>query len=498
MLRSARLPLVWISLALGGLLPAALAEEGKIDVGDRKQLLIDDRFIAESKNVTLHMNRPQKMGAVLLPDKPWESMDLGFCVSVIHHEGQYKMWYMARTAAFDMRICFARSTDGVQWEKPSLGVIEFDGSKDNNIVMAGVMEAIVFLDPAGPPEARFKSITDMHWPDPQKAGLYVHTSPDGIHWKMAQQRVLPLLPDTANQAFYDTRLKKYVAHIRAWAPMRKIARLEVDDITKPWPFRQLDKPAYLWGEGKIAGVSHEFPIVFGYDELDPPNSDHYNPACVQYPWADDSYFLFPSPYRHFRNPPVGKYGNDGLLDIQMATSRDGIQWTRLTRDPYVPLGLEGEIDSKQLYMAVGMVRSGNHIFQYYGGYNHSHGASQGLTRRGSICRLQQRLDGFVSADAAFEGGEFTTPLVTFAGSRLVLNINTSAMGTCKAEILDVEGNPVAGHSLADCDEIGGNFIEKTVTWKGNAALKSPGDCPIRLRFVMRAGKLFSFRFAPAE
>jgi len=189
--QSVRLLPVWIWLALGGLIPA-LGEEGGIDVGDRKQLLIDHRFIAESKNVTLHMNRPRKMGAVLLPDKPWESRDIGFCVTVLEHEGQYKMWYLALT------------------------------------------------------------------------------------------------------------------------------------------------------------------------------------------------------------------------------------------------------------------------------------------------------------------GQFTTPPLTFSGNRLVLNANTGAAGTCKVEILDAKGNPLDGHSLDDCDEIGGNFIEKTVTWKGKAAVKSPDDRPVRLRFVMRAGKLFSFRFAAAE
>jgi hypothetical protein len=113
---------------------------------------------------------------------------------------------------------------------------------------------------------------------------------------------------------------------------------------------------------------------------------------------------------------------------------------------------------------------------------------------GAICRLEQRLDGFVSADAAFEGGEFTTPPLRFAGSKLVLNINASAMGTCKVEILDEQGNVLPGYSLADCDEIGGNHIEKTVSWKGKSGLPPLAGRAVRLRFVMRACKLFAFQF----
>ena len=101
-------------------------------------------------------------------------------------------------------------------------------------------------------------------------------------------------------------MKKYVAYIRAWAPRdtdkggeglgrRKIGRMEADDVTKPWPVKQLDKPYRIWGDDKIPVASYEVPHVFGYDDRDPPNSDHFHPAFVQYPWADRAYFMFASP-----------------------------------------------------------------------------------------------------------------------------------------------------------------------------------------------------------
>ena len=440
------------------------------------------------------MNPPVKMGPVLLPDKPWESADMGFCVSVVDDGGRCKMWYLTegKDSKGAYHLCYAESKDGVVWEKPNLGLIASNGSIDNNIVMAGTVETTVFLDPVAAPESRYKAIAMMCWPDPKKAGLYVHTSPDGIHWKMSDERVFPVAADTANQAFYDARLKKYVANIRVWAPMRKIGRVEMDDITEPWPVRQLEKPFYIWGNDKIPVASHEVPIVFGYDDQDPAGSDHYNPACVQYPWAERAYFMFPSPYRHFPNPPIGRFGNDGLVDIQMALSRDGANWSRLSRDPYVSLGTEDEADSRQMYMAVGMVRRGKRIFQYYGGCRTSHGEVP--SRPGPINRLEQRLDGFVSADAAFESGEFTTPTLAFTGTRLVLNINASAMGTCNVEILDGQGHAFPGFSLADCDEIGGNYVEKTVSWKGKTDLSLLSGRPVRLRFAARACKVFAFQF----
>ena len=105
--------------------------------------------------------------------------------------------------------------------------------------------------------------------------------------------------------------------------------------------------------------SREMPTAFGYDDQDPVESDHYNAAAVEYPWAQKAYFMFPSAYMHHPSPP----SNDGLLDIQLASSRDGVEFTRLERSPYVPLGRAGSIDSQCLYMAVGMLRKGDDLFQ---------------------------------------------------------------------------------------------------------------------------------------
>jgi len=92
------------------------AADHAIDVGDRTQLFIDSRFVAESGNITLRMNPPVKAGPVILPDRLWESGKLGFCVSVAQYEGECKMWYLARDKAGNYCQCFARSQDGRTWE----------------------------------------------------------------------------------------------------------------------------------------------------------------------------------------------------------------------------------------------------------------------------------------------------------------------------------------------------------------------------------------------
>lgn len=481
-----------------------------IDVGNRKQLFIDDRFIKSSKGVRLTMNSPAKIGPVILPDRPWESEQMGYCSSVVEVNGLYKMWYRCNSVeggpvpplgdgpAF---VCYAESKDGRNWQKPDLGLINFSGSKNNNIVLDDVLEIVVFYDPHGTAETRYKAVANRYWPDPAKAGLYIHTSPDGIHWNISETRVLPLNPDTANQAMWDTRIKKYVAHIRAWdytegtaLTRRKVARVEMDDILKPWPFNPSQKPYYVWGTDKIPDVSTEFPITFEYDDEDPPSSDHYNSAAIEYQWAQDAYLMFPSLYLHFPDPPVGKLGNDGVLDIQLAVSRDGVKYFRPDRQPYIGRGPKGTIDSSSLYMAVGILRNGNQLMQYYAGYSNTHGGGGVSGPKGSICCAVQRLDGFISADFASAGGEMITPKIRFSGNRLVLNVDTQTFGSLKAGILDEDGRELPEYSLEKCDLISGDFLDKTITWKGNSALSGLTGKTVQIRFAGYFSKLFAFQF----
>jgi hypothetical protein len=203
-------------------------------------------------------------------------------------------------------------------------------------------------------------------------------------------------------------------------------------------------------------------------------------------------------YHHF--PP--QYGNDGLLDSSIAFSRDGVQWQRPDRRPYVPLGQAGEWDSAFIMVGVGLYRSGNTLYQYYNGTDLSHGgtrtasknASKDRRRWGWMGALQQRLDGFFSVDAAYQGGELTTPLLKFQGRALTLNVNTSSAGSVVVEILDPQGKPIEGFSAADCDPVMANNVSHTVTWRGGADVAPLQGKPVRLHINMRSCKLYAMQF----
>jgi hypothetical protein len=113
---------------------------------------------------------------------------------------------------------------------------------------------------------------------------------------------------------------------------------------------------------------------------------------------------------------------------------------------------------------------------------------------GGVGVVRQRLDGFVSADADQKGGWLTTPTLKFKGSRLRLNIDTGSAGTAFVEMQDADGRPIPGFALADCEEIGGNFIDQRVHWKGGADVARLAGRAVRIHVSMKRGKLFAFQF----
>ena len=145
-----------------------------IDVGDRKQLFIDQRFIAESEGVEFRVNPPVKRGCILRGEGPWENGYFGGLPTVLDDgTGEYKLYYGAWPVLDPKELtwqntwdiyssCLATSTDGIHWEKPNLGLVEYNGSTDNNILPLRQVCHHVFLDPNAPPEQRYKLLFFGH------------------------------------------------------------------------------------------------------------------------------------------------------------------------------------------------------------------------------------------------------------------------------------------------------------------------------------------------
>jgi hypothetical protein len=109
-----------------------------IDIRSRLELLVDGYLIDRMNGATLMLHSPSPQEVAIVFDRPWEGNTCGY-VTVIEDGGLYKMYYRGSHHFYGEEehsrepqvTCYAESTDGIHWEKPSLGLVEYEASKDN-------------------------------------------------------------------------------------------------------------------------------------------------------------------------------------------------------------------------------------------------------------------------------------------------------------------------------------------------------------------------------
>lgn len=454
-----------------------------LEVGSSKQLFIDNLFFESSTNVTLKVHPPVKTGERnLQAEQPWESATLNW-FNVLQEGNLCRMWYECYDiegwpTADDTSFCYAESTDGIHWTKPNLGLFSYQGSTNNNILFrligppganSRVHGTGLFVDPTAPADSRYKAVSqglfNAFEPPYRIAGMY---SPDGLHWTRYPAPICTLFADSQYSGFWDSGLQKYVIYGRTFSPTgRSLGRSE-------------------------SANDSSFPalnLVLAADSNDPTNSDLYNPTALQYPYATNIYFMFPSLYQH----------TPDTLDIRLAVSRDGVTWTWPERVPFIPLGSSGQFDSGSLYMGQGIVRSGDELWLYYSGspLKHEEADLDHLLIPGNrrvFSRVISRLDGFVSADAPAGGGSFVTPALVFTGSGLKLNVQVRPGGAVRVGLLEPCGTAVPGRSVEDCVPIVGDSVALAVQWSTGADLSGRASKPTKLRVEMQNASLYAFQF----
>jgi len=435
------------------------------DIGDRRELFLDDWLIESLDGVAieLHPARPENIAVPL--DQPWAGPTTGF-TSVMQDGDVYRFYYSTDfSGQRPDYTSYAESRDGIHWTLPELGLVEFEGSKKNNIIWAGqrVYDFNAFRDdnPAAPADQKYKALGG--------GPIRLFVSPDAIHWRqLRDEPVLPGPDDSQNLAFWDPLREEYVAYARHFlqGPAGLIRHI-----------RTATSPDFVnW--------SASTPIDLG----DAPLEQLYTNAVTPYFRAPHIYVGMPMRLVEERKP-VSEHEYPGVSDGVLISSRDGLHFSRRFLQSFIEpaIGRENWTDRTNL-PARGVVQTGENEMSVYWVEHFRHPTVR--VRRGSL-----RLDGFASVHAPPTGGTMTTRPLRFQGRRLTINFRTSAPGGLRIALLDEQGHALAGYGLEDCPEIYGNEIEHTVHWTAGDDVSALAGRVVRLRVEMHDADLYSLKFS---
>ena len=443
---------------VGGLIHAAepvkvppVVTDSVRECGSRRELFVDRFLIHRMQNTSLKLHEPQLAAPM---SEPADNLEYG---TVIKDGELFRLYTRdGRGAKFDgaqsevTRYCESR--DGIHWTKPKLGLVEIDDSKANNVILHEAPYCHNFspmLDtrPGVSRETRFKALAGT-----VKSGLVAFVSGDGVHWR--KWRPEPVITyskeyafDSQNVSFWSEREQCYVCYFRHFLnkKLRSVCRTTSSDFltwTEPVPLQ----PNFA-GEHLYTTLTHPY---------------------------------FRAPHIYIATPTRFHPQRGESTDILFMTARGAGPFDRTFREAFIRPGLDpARWGNRSNYAALNIVPTSPTEMSLY---------------TTPFRRFVMRLDGFASVHAGADVGEMQTHPLRFSGQKLVINYSTSAGGSLRVEIQDVDGKSLPGFALTDCRNLVGDSVEQTVTWTPTSDLSSLSGKIVRLRFVMQEADLFALQF----
>jgi len=397
---------------------------------------------------------------------------IGFPVWVIREGGKFRMWYYAESGSWPYYICYAESNDGYNWTRPSLGLISFKGSTENNIVAQNWGQAVPYRDDDEPDTNKRYRAAVYGAPNGYPSIKWFGYSPDGLNWWEDTAAPWPLTGKIEVSTIYKFNGQWFMAHQRSAGEYPQV---------DPW--------------SRYIGIS-------------------YSSDFVNWQYAGDPGFYFDPKYNGIIqthvNPGYQNYGNvivagvglfllhaelcDMETDITLIMTNDGFHWRQpVPSQPLSYLLRRGDVGSWDHSFIVqgNMLNTGAKTLLYYCGK--TYGGNAGGTGKMQLGVAELRLDGYGYLAPAvgwsysqdqFEGYLVSKPvLIKKSGLKLHLNVKgTDRVGDeVKVELQDGNGQVITGYSLAECDNITQDSVGVIVTWSGSSSLDALAGTNVKVK-----------------
>ncbi|MCY4081375.1 MAG: hypothetical protein OXF54_14120 [Caldilineaceae bacterium] len=397
----------------------------------------------------------------------------------VHRVGdELWMWYLGqgRDAAWFERVCFATSTDGYNWHKPNLGLVEYNGSRDNNLVDLNqgshhVQSCVVYHDPDDPdPDRKFKMLFQSRKYDSSFAAAF---SADGLSWQESSNNPVGSWLEMAggtrhNGCYYICGqggthaggVRQLVTHIsydfENWSQascmgMRRSNVSPRSPVTGSSAGEQIHLGASLWNRGNV--------IVGFYGMWNGHPSNDRRLVTMDLGLAVSNDAL------HYREPipdyPIVSAAEDGWQELPHGNTL---------------------VNYPALIQGQGFEQVGDETLFWYAPWpeQSSDGVRVASWPRDRLGYLQPLPAGRMRPGQA---PHIVSAPIDLDGKPAQLALNIDGLGDYSdvtAEIITEQLEPVPGYSAADCIPPSASGLSQPVAWRGRDTVQHENG-PIRLR-----------------
>ena len=462
---------------------------------------------------------PDTNNPLLEPEMPWDAGGVFAHGTVLKDpiDNLWKAWQISASLATpfrpgtwreNRRITYLESSDGTTWYRPDLTLFPWQDHEHTNIIMdiwssyASVnidtsrnlpYEMFAFRDPGYPgasgeiPGLPLKEGVSKH-----SYGLYRYQSEDGKKWTPVEG---PIDLQTEDSCYiYRNEDKTYTAYHKTEIPAFP-GGLAPYDI----------------GDGGVRLITHR-TSEDGSKWSDPPR-------LVMTPdWRDpsDTQFMEICPTKiagGYVATATVYHNHTQHIDLQLAASRDGINWWRPQRKAALPNPPLGEYGGGMIWPMRKPILDEDKMHVYYSGVESIHGdmynteksgprnlkaqgeiinrQSSSLPDYGALCRAtwnSDRLWALLSAMGGPYPGTATTHKQKLGGKSIFVNTVTIKEGELRLELLDESGEVITGFSENDCIPIQGDHKRIQVKWTERPI----PDNAVKIRFILKRALLYGF------